>query len=301
MNLNLLKIFYLAARHGNLSAAARDLNITQPAVTKGIQRLQEQYDLRFINRFGKKMALTDAGEALYGVAQKIFEMERFAEESIREFQQCEKGHIRVHASESFGAYYLPSPMTPFCKANPLITLSVSILPSELVVEKVIALESDLGFISYPIGSPKLVLREILEDRLVLIVPPGHPITAKRLLDPRDLEDHPMIVHEPGSAPRQALEKLVRVNKLSLTIPLELSSNRAIKEAVENGLGIALISRKVVQEEIQAGRLVEIPLTDKTLTRKFYLVHHRDKYISEPLGAFIDRIDRWARCYMRSIF
>jgi len=301
MNLNLLKIFYLAARHGNLSAAARELNITQPAVTKGIQRLQEQYDLRFVNRFGKKMALTDAGEALYQVAEKIFEMDRFAEESIREFQQFEKGHIRIHASESFGAYYLPSIMTPFCKANPHITLSVSILPSDLVVEKVVALESDLGFISYPMENPKVVLREILEDRLILIVPPGHPITKKHLLDPRDLEDHPMIVHEPGSAPRQALEKLVRVNKLSLTIPLELSSNRAIKEAVEAELGIALISRKVAQEEIQVGRLAEIPLTDKTLTRKFYLVHHRDKYISEPLRALIKRIDRWTEGYMQSIF
>lgn len=290
MNLNLLKIFYLAARHGNLSAAARDLNITQPAVTKGIQRLQDLYDLRFVNRFGKKMALTDAGEALYQVAEKIFEMERFAEESIREFQQCERGRIRIRASESFGAYYLPSIMTLFCKSNPFITISVSILPSDLVVENVVSLESDLGFISYPIDNQKIVLKEILEDRLILIVPPGHPITKKHLLDPRDLEDHPMIVHEKGSAPRQALEKLVRVNKLSLTIPLELSSNRAIKEAVEAGLGIALISRKVAQEEIQAGKLAEIPLTDKTLTRKFYMVNHRDKYISEPLRAFIGRIE-----------
>ena len=83
MNLNQLKIFYLAAKKGSLSAAAESLCITQPAVTKGIQRLQEHYEIKLFNRFGKKMALTDAGEVLYGIAESIFEMENQAEESLR--------------------------------------------------------------------------------------------------------------------------------------------------------------------------------------------------------------------------
>ena len=98
MNLNQLKIFYLTAKRGNLSAAAADLNITQPAVTKGIQRIQEYYEVRFVNRFGKKLALTDAGQVLYEVAEKVFELESLAEDSIRDFQQQKKltyGSIQV--------------------------------------------------------------------------------------------------------------------------------------------------------------------------------------------------------------
>jgi len=98
MNLNQLKLFYFAAKYGNLSAAAEALYITQPAVTKGIQRLQEHYGIKFVNRFGKKLALTNAGEVLYGIAEKIFELESQAEESLRDFQQRKRGHIRIHAS-----------------------------------------------------------------------------------------------------------------------------------------------------------------------------------------------------------
>lgn len=301
MNLNQLKIFYTAAKRGNLSLAAEDLFITQPAITKGIQRLQEYYDIKLFNRFGKKLVMTDAGEALFQIAEKIFEMERYAEENIREFQQYKKGHIRILASESFGAYYFPSIMAPFCRLNPFIKISVNILPSEQVVESVVELKNDLGFISYPIRNPKIVLTEILQERLVLVVPPGHPFVNKYPLDPRELESQSMIVHEKGSAPRQVLEKFIRKNKIALSSPLELSSNRAVKKAVEDGLGIALVSRKVADEEIRDGRLIEIALSDTSLTRKFYMVHHRDKFLSEPLKNLIQRIETWAAAYMKKIF
>jgi len=111
----------------------------------------------------------------------------------------------------------------------------------------------------------------------------------------------MIVHEAGSAPRTAIDKFIGDNKISVNIPLELSSNRAIKKAVEGGLGVALISRKVAEEEIERGELVAIPLSDQSITRKFYMVHHRDKYISELLQGLINQVDRWVSDYMETVF
>jgi len=300
MNLNQLKIFYLAAKYKNLSKAAKDLNITQPAVTKGIQRLQEHYEVMFVNRFGKKMALTDAGKVLYEIAEKIFEMERYAEDSIREFQKLKKGHIRIHSSESFGAYYLPSIMTPFCKRNPFVKISIDILPTEQVVENIIELNNDVGFISYPIEDKKIILNEILEDHLVLIVSPANPMAQKQPIDLHDLEKQPMIVHESGSASRTAIDKFIVNNEISVNIPLELSSNRAIKKAVEDGLGVAMISRQVADEEIQARKLIAIPLSGRSINRKFYMVYHRDKYISEILKRFIDTVENWATNYMKAM-
>ena len=104
------------------------------------------------------------------------------------------------------------------------------------------------------------------------------------------------MHEIGSAPRRAIEEYIRKNNLSVKIPLELSSNRAIKRAVEDRLGIALISRRVANEEIQAGRLAAIPLPDPSMQRKFYMVHHKDKYLSESLRKFIDTVFEWAKEY-----
>lgn len=300
MNLNQLKIFYLAAKRRNLSMAAEELFITQPAVTKGIQRLQEFYDMKFVDHIGKKLVLTDAGEVLYEIAEKIFELESKAEESIRDFQERKRGRIRILSSESFGDYYLPRIIIPFSKTYPLVRISMNILPTEQVVEHTATLNSDLGFVSYPVEHTKLRVSEVLEDQLVIITPPAHPLTRYPSLDPLHLKDQLLIMHETGSAPRNALEDYIKRNGLAVNVHLELSSNRAIKRAVEDGIGIALISRRVANEEIRAKRLCAIPLSDPSMTRKFYMIHHKDKYLSESLQNFIDMVLKWSADYMQEI-
>jgi DNA-binding transcriptional LysR family regulator len=299
MNLNQLKVLYFAAKYGNLSLAAEALCITQPAVTKAIQRLQEYYGIKFVNRFGKKLALTDSGEALYEIAEKIFEMESQAEESILDFQQQKSGHIRIHSSESFGAYYLPSIINTFSKSNPHLRISVNILPTEQVVEQSINLTNDLGFISYPIEHKKVIVREILEDKLMVIVAPDHPLARKDSIESRDLVGQAVIMHEEGSATRIIVEEFINKNNISITIPLELSSNMGIKRAVEQGIGIALISRNVADYEVHTEKLKAISLSDQSMKRKFYMLHHKDKYFSEPLKELVQMIYQWASDYRQS--
>jgi DNA-binding transcriptional LysR family regulator len=293
MNLNQLKVFYLAAKKGNLSAAAQELYITQPAVTKGIQRLQEYYEMKFVDHVGKKLVLTDAGEVLFEIAEKIFELESQAEESIRDFQQRKRGHVRILSSESFGDYYLPRTIIAFSKAFPLVRITMNILPTDQVVENTVALNNDLGFISYPVEHPKLRVREVLEDRLVIIAPLAHPLARNPKITPADLAGQAIIMHESGSAPRIAIDEYIRTHRIAVKIPLEVSSNRAIKRAVEEGIGVALMSSKVAQEEIKAGRLAAVPVEDSSMTRKFFMIHHKDKYVSAPLQGFIDMVLAWS--------
>ncbi len=293
MNLNQLKIFYYAAKYGVLSRAAEALYITQPAVTKGIQRLQNQYSLRLFNRFGKKMVLTDAGEVLYGFAEKIFQIEGQAEEIIRNLQQRKKGHIRIDATETFGAYYLPAIVNPLSKSNPHIRISVNILPNHLVVEQTASLNNDLGFISYPKENEKLIMREVHEDRLVVIAHPDHPFSYKKELTPMELDGQFVIMHEEKSATRITTDDFFKRHDVSPLIPMELSSNEAIKRAVEQNIGLGIMSRNVVSEEIRKGTLRDIQFSDPAMKRKFYLIHHKDKYISESLQQLIDRVNQWS--------
>ncbi len=244
------------------------------------------------------MALTDAGEVLYGIAESIFEMENQAEESLRDFQQRKRGFLRILSSESFGSYYLPFIINRFIQANPKIRISVDLLPTELIVEKTAMLANDLGFISYPVPHKKLFMREVLEDSYQIIVPSGHPLASKSVIEPGDLEGHALIVHEKGSAPRVSTEDFVRRHNINVSIPLELSNNEAIKTAVEEGIGVAVITRRVVSKELSMGTLMAIPLSDPAMTRKFYLIHHKDKYISRPLQSLIDMVDQWASEYRR---
>jgi DNA-binding transcriptional LysR family regulator len=249
--------------------------------------------MKFIDHVGKKLVLTDAGEALYAIAEKIFALESQAEASIRDFQQRQRGHIRILSSESFGDYYLPQIIIQFSKAYPLVRITMDILPTDLVAAQTADLKNDIGFISYPVEHPKLKVEEVFQDQLVIIAPMGHPLTRKRKLRPVDLEGQLLIMHETGSAPRRAIEAYIRKHQLSVKIPLEMSSNRAIKRAVEEGIGIALISSKVAQEQVKAGRLSAIPLSDLSMKRKFYLTHHRDKYLSTSLVDFLETVFSWA--------
>jgi DNA-binding transcriptional LysR family regulator len=298
MNLNQLRTFSFAVKYGSFSAAAEALFVTQPAVTKQIQQLQAALGVKLLNRFGKKMVLTDAGEALYDFADKIFQIENQAEESLRDFQQRKSGRLRVHASESFGAYYLPFAIHLFRRRYPRIHIAVTIFTHEQIVENTIRLENDLGFISSPVEHKKLVMEEILEDRLILIVPPSHPFARKKVLDPWELEGQSIIMHEKGSASRNIVDEFISRNNLYVSVTLELSNNEAIKRAVEQGLGLSLISENVVREEIERKKLKPVPIADPTLKRKYFLIYHKDKYLSQPFQMFLSMVKQWASEYAR---
>lgn len=293
MNFNQLRTFYFTVKNGSVSAAAEALNVSQPAVTKQIQQLQSAYGIKFLNRFGKKMVLTDAGEALYDFADRIFTIENQIEEKIRAFQQRKSGRIRIHTAESFGAYYLPSIVNLFKKTYPQMDIAANIFLPQQVIENTLRLDNDLGFIPCPFHHKKLVVREVLEDRIVLIAPPSHPFTRKILLRPRDLEGQSMIMHERGSATRNIVDEFIQKHRLSVFVTLELSSNEGIKRAVEQGIGLSLISANVVSEEVRRKKLKAIPLSDQSLKRKFYMIHHKDKYISQPLKILIDMVYQWS--------
>jgi len=299
LNLNQLKIFYLAAKYGNLSSAAQDLCISQPAVTRGIQRLQKYYEIKFFRRLGRKLELTYSGKGLYEIAEKIFELEGTAEDYIRDFQHHKRGHLRIDASETFGTHYLPFIVERFSRLNSQLQITVNTLTNKRVVQRTVERANDLGFISFPIEHRKLVLQTILEEDLVIIVPSDHDFAKKDRLKPTDLEGQSIIMHEKGSVHQKIIDGLIRKNNISLSKYIEFSNNVAVKRAVEAGTGIALISRKAAGEEIKSGKLNAVPLADASAKRQFYMIYRSDKIISEPVQRLIETVYHWAEEYSKA--
>jgi DNA-binding transcriptional LysR family regulator len=289
MNLNQLKLFYLAARLKSLSHAARELNITQPAVTKGIQRLQEYYDVPLFLMTGKNMELTLAGENLFIIATKIFELEKLADDCMTDCQKANLKHIKISASESFGAYYLPEFINLFNSKTPETQISLEIVSNQQVVENTRSLKNDIGFTSFPVKDRKLKSIEIIKDEIVIILNPTHPLAKKKQLKATDLEGHMIIMHEHGSYFQKMIHDLLHASDVSVTMPITFSNNEAIKKAVEGGTGIAPISKKVAAREIESGKLIALSLTSIPVYRPFYMIHHRKKHISGPLKQFISMI------------
>ncbi len=286
MNLNQLRLFYLAVKYKSVSRAADELSITQPAVSKGIQKLQEFYEVPLIIKPGKHMELTLAGNTLYKLAEKIFELDRLADDCMSDFQKDRRKHIKISASESLSAYYLPEFINRFNTKAPDIRISLETLSNRQVVFDTLNLKNDIGFISYPENDKKLKSVEIIKDEIVFILSPGHPLAGKPHLMPADLEGQMIIMHEEGSYFQEMIHDLLAKNSVTVSMPITFSNNEAIKNAVEGGMGIAPISKKVAAKEIASGKLKGLSLSATPLFRSFYMILHREKYISGPLKQFI---------------
>ena len=290
MNLNQFQLFYLAVKHKSLSHAAQELNITQPAVTKGIQRLQEYYEVPLVHKLGKNMELTLAGDNLFQIAKKIFELDKLAADCMADFQNENLKHIKISASESFGAYYLPEFINRFNVKSPKVRVTLEVLSNQLVVENTINFKNDIGFVSFPVKDKKIHTIEIFKDEIVIIMDPSHPLAQKTKIKATDLEGHMIIMHEQGSYFQKMIHDLLEANNVSVTMPITFSNNEAIKRAVEGGTGIAPISKKVAAKEIESGKLIALSLSSTPLYRTFYMIHHREKHIFGPLKRFVNLIN-----------
>jgi len=300
MNLHQLRVFYYIAKYGSISKAADILCITQPAVTNQIKEFQKYYNIVFINKFGRKLVLTEAGKSLYRIAERIFDAENQAEELIRDLQQLKSGNIHILTVESFGAYYLPSIAGLFNKAYPKIPISTFILPAEEVIKNTLKFNCDIGFVSFDRKYDNLVSEKILEDILVLIAPPDHSLSKKRNFRPEYLQGVDMVISELGSGTRTIMDNFLTKYKISINPTYECSNSEEIKRAVENGMGVSFLSLNIVRTEIKHKILKAIVIEDPLLIRKFYMIYHKDKYFSLYLNLFIDTVKNWAKQYEESI-
>jgi DNA-binding transcriptional LysR family regulator len=316
LDFNRLKSFYLTSKYASLDEAAAELDITPQAVALQIKQLQADYSVKFLDFIQGHLVLTDAGQMLYVIAQEIFDLEQQAENRIRGFQEASQPQktaspsiqivqedeelIRIHVSETFGAYYLPAIINAFKQLNPQIRVAMKVFPLKALVDNTIQQNNDLGFISEYVENDNLLIRELMEDKLVVIVSPNHPLKALPQIKPLNLEGQFLVMHESDPVQHRVIETFVQDKSILLFKHLEFSNYEAIKRAVEDNAGIAIICNKIVSDEVHNGKLVAIPLANQTVAQKFYMIRPKDKIISPSLGAFIEVALKWADSYIQSI-
>ena len=299
MNLYHLKTFFYTAKFGSYTKAADILCITQPAVTRQIQELQSTYDLILFNKIGKKVILTDAGKALYSLAEKIFELETQVEETVRDFQQQKSGKIVIITAETFGAYYLPEIIINFNQKLPDIFVSVDTFNDVHVVENVSKLEYDFGFLSKEMEHPKIVTKELFEENIVMAVSPSHQYSSRKIVEPKELDNIPTIMPESGSGTRNVINEFQKIYNVKFDVVCEFSNSDSIKTLVQKGMGITLISSKVVEKEVKRGDLVAVKINAPELKRKYFLTYHKEKYFTKIISEFVEITNKWSKDYMKN--
>ncbi len=288
MNFNQLRIFYSVAKNNSVTLAAKELFLTQPAVSIQIHLLEEDYSVKLFNRSGKGITITEEGRLLLSYAERVFNLSDEIEEALRQMKSLDRGRLKIGSSRTIGSYYLPQLFEIFKLKYPHIEIQMDISNSSRVIEEILSFQNDIGFIGIDYFHKNLVLKPFIKERLVLITPPDHELTHKKAISYKDLNGQKMIMREKGSGTMELIKQELTKNKVSVETVMELGSNEAIKRAVEAGLGVSIISNNVVKREKDQGRIKVLHFSNnKDIIRYFYIIYHKDKYLSALLKAFLD--------------
>jgi DNA-binding transcriptional LysR family regulator len=285
LNLYLLRIFAAVAETRSFSRAAKTLYVSQPAVSKGVQALEKQVGMPLIDRSARRFALTEAGEILYQHAARIFELEQEAEAALDQLQGLVTGHLSLGASYTIGNYVLPAMLGRFHGIYPGVHLSLEIGSTNQMIERLSAGPLDMAFVEGPVDMPNLVITPWRTDTLVIVARPDHPLTREGPLTARQVFAQPFILREPGSGTREIIETALGRRGLEIHVAMELGTNEAIKQAVQAGQGIAMMSETAVRLERAAGLLAVLDVPDFTLTRPFRRLVVAGKPLSRAAAAF----------------
>jgi DNA-binding transcriptional LysR family regulator len=287
MNLHQLRVFSKVAEEGSFSAAAEKLYMTQPAVTLQIKNLEEYYQVKFFERTGKKVLLTEEGKTLLAIAGQMLDLNRKAEEVVADMKGLSRGSVHIAASLSFIDYYLPPLLHAFHKKYQHIFIQLSEGNTAQLIENTLLHKNDLAFVASRPVDDRLIVRQFMRDTLVAIIPQRHKLAGRESVTLNELIQEPLILREPGSSKRELVDEAFRRRGMRPLVIMESASTNAIKKLVEYGAGIGILAEQIVGEEVAAQAFKAIPFTEVEMTMPFYLIYHKDKYFSRALKAFLD--------------
>jgi DNA-binding transcriptional LysR family regulator len=296
-----LKVFRVAAEELSFTRAAEKLFLTQPSVTSQVKNLEDELRLRLFDRTGQRLALTPAGRVLQEYATRIAGICGEAEQALAELRGDTAGRLTLAASTTIAQYLLPALAGAFIREHPGVELDIMSANTEGAVAALVEGRVRLALIEGPPGRTDVKTETFIEDRLPLIVPPGHEWAEAGSIDAGKLARAPLILREHGSGTREVVERALRKAGLELKklrVVMELDSTEAVKSAVRAGLGVGFVSEWALSRELALGLLKEIPVANLDLRRDFLFVYPRGPEPEGIEGAFL-KFARFNRADLRS--
>lgn len=278
------KIFIAVCDTMNMTSAAERLFMSQSAVSQAIAELEKHYDVRLFERLSKKLYLTQAGKKLLSYARHIIRMNTEAENDMKAMYQS--GAIRIGASVTVGAHVLPKLVSSYKKEHPCTTIEVFEDNTQKIESLILQDQIDLGLVEGETTSPDVKNTPFMNDELVLICDSGHRFASLGEVEPKELEQEAFIIREKGSGTRKTFEDKMTEKKISWKASWTCNNADTIKMAVAQGLGVSVISRRAVVSELARGTLCEIAVRGIRFSRQFKIIYHKNKYLTESMGKFI---------------
>jgi DNA-binding transcriptional LysR family regulator len=287
VNLHQLKIFDAVARHRSYTRAAQELHLTQPAVSAQVRDLERALGAPFFERVGRQISFTAAGRELHAYARRILDLVEEARTAMEDLKRLGRGRVTVAAVSTAGAYVVPPLLGAFRARHPGIVISLEVTNRATVHRRLTDNEADLTIMGRPPEGIPHVAKPFLSDQLVVVAGSGSPLARMGRLPLERLAREPFVTREPGSGTRLAAEEVFREHGITAQISLELGNTSAVKEAVAAGLGVAILSRHALTQELRLRRLVVLNVEGFPVSRQWYVVHREDKRLSHAARAFME--------------
>jgi DNA-binding transcriptional LysR family regulator len=283
LTLQQLKVFATIARHGNLGLAANELFLSKGAVSQSLQELERQLATPLFDRVHPRLQLNNEGRLLQPAAEELLTRMQEIEQLFRPDAEP-SGQLRLGASQTIGNYLLPSLLAD--SASELgLPPRVTIANTHILCHALANFELDLALIEGENHHPDLVSEPWLEDEMLIVAPPHHPLAGRLELPLGQLGGETWVLREPQSGSREQFEQQIQPKLPRWQVGLELNTLEAVMLAVEHGLGLSFISRLAVSDRLQCGRLVALT-PSRRFPRQLSLVWHKQKYHSASLRRFL---------------
>ncbi len=289
MNFQHVKSFCTIVSEGSFSRAAERLHLTQPTISAQIQALEKTLRTRLFERSAQGISLTQAGRVFHPYALQILEVSERAEQAMDHLQGLAVGSLEVGASTVPGHYILPAALARFKQERPGVDIHLAVSNSQEVRAGLREGRFELGMVGEKVRDERLKFEPILQERLVAVVRPGHPLAAQSTLTGEDLLQQPIVMREHGSGTRSTLEQSLSQAGIpadELQVFLELGSTEAVKMAVRQTDSLAVLSEWAVKDEERLGLLRVLPVEGLDVTREFYLVWRAHGYLSVASETFV---------------
>jgi DNA-binding transcriptional LysR family regulator len=284
-----LQVFRCVAECESITKAAHKLHLSQPAVTKHIQLLEEGLGVPLFVRSAKGMLLTEGGLVYLEHVQQIAQAHETVAQRLRAPAGILHGRLRLGSNKTILSYYLPAILARFKRAFPAITCEVIDGNTDTIVGALLDQRIDLALIEGPCERSEVQRKTFLEDEIVWVAEPSHPLACVGKVTPKTLLQYPLVVRETGAGTRQFMESALRRLKIDvgrLQIVQEVPSPEAVKRLVAAGTGIGYIFRLGVEQELSAGLLRKIPCAALTIRRPFSVLFQRGPIPSGVGQAFM---------------
>jgi DNA-binding transcriptional LysR family regulator len=290
MDIHQLRVFASVYKNRSFSKASQDLHLTQPTISNHIKALEDEFECRLFDRMGRTIIPTKEAEVLYGQSIEIIQKADALSDALGDLKKETSGKLIIGASTIPGVYLMPRIMTEFQKKYPAISFQILIADSGGIIEGISKHDLLLGIVGAKLGNEQIDYMPFVEDELIVVSAPLK--TGKSSVTLKELIAFPMVLREEGSGTRKEAEKFLESEGITfedIKVAGIFGSTDAVKQAVKAGLGISILSKFSVADELEYKLLEEIKLTDIQMKRRFYIVTHKKRTLPRLYDIFLKHI------------